>query len=334
MTPNDDELSLLTLPEEILLQILDLAIPVHHLCVQRLTDRKPTSPDSPLGIPGVFLVTKSLYERAAPIFYSRAVLNAAPLRPPPYLFNTLSGPSLRLNLRTGLDVLFASCKPQHLARIATVNIYSSQNDAINAEAYEALLGWLVDNTGVKYINLSHRLMTRLRNGRTDLNASFNLATVDPRPTLTRTVYIYSRHRRTPWESMRMAELQQALKSRPLPTIQSLILENHSGNDPFLDPRWDVQKSDDDEKLLKMDKVASFLDDLIAADPICSTRSASARSCLYHVLFVLEPSHPEGIPTESAKISLDHEIDDKFIDIQRRQRNHMLAYRTIRRSQET
>ncbi|KEF62247.1 uncharacterized protein A1O9_00219 [Exophiala aquamarina CBS 119918] len=289
MTTNNDEPSLIKLPEEILLQILDLAIPVQHLCVQRLTDRMPTSPDSPSGIPGVFLLTKSIYERAVPIFYSRAVLNTAPLRPPPYLFNTLSGPSLRLNLRTGLDVLFASCNPHHLARIAAVNIYSSQHDAINAEAYEALLGWLVDNTGVKQINLSNRLMTRLRRGRTDLNAVFNLATATPPPTLTRTIYIYSTHPRTPWESLRMAELQRALKDRHLPTLQSLIFENRSGNDPFLDPRWDVRKSDDDQKLLKVDKVAFFLDDLIAADPMCSTRSASASRCLYHVLFVVEPS---------------------------------------------
>ena len=178
--PNDGP-GLLNLPEEIFHQILDLALPTQHLCLQRMID--PVGPHPPSGIPGVLRVSKALYEHAAPIFYSRAVLDVAPLRPPSYLFNTLSGPSLRLNLRTGLDILFASCNPSHLALLATVDIWSSQYDAVNAEAYEALLGWLVDNTGVTHIHVSNRLMTRLRKARTDLNATWNLASRTPPPTL-------------------------------------------------------------------------------------------------------------------------------------------------------
>jgi hypothetical protein len=307
-TQNNDS-GFLTLPTEILLQILDLVIPVQHLRLQHLIDLPSTTHDSPSGIPSVFFLTKPIYQQAAPIFYSRAVLGIAPLRPPSYLFKTLSAPSLKLNLRTGLDILFASCNPDHLGRISTVNICSGQADAINAEAYEALLGWLVDNTAVTNIQLSNRLMTRLRKGRTHLNSSLILTNITPPPAIARTVYIYSRHRRSPWEILRMAELRRALNGRQLPTIQSFLFQKCGDNDPLLDPRWDVRKSDDDERLLKMDKVASFLDGLITADPVHSTQPATADPRLCQILFVLEPTHLVGNPTKPAITYLDPGIDE-------------------------
>lgn len=107
----------------------------------------------------------------------------------------------------------------------------------------------------------------------------------------------------------MAELRRALNGRQLPIIKSFLFQKWGDNDPFLDPRWDVRKSDDDEMLLKMDKVASFLDGLITADPVCSAQPATADPRLCNILFVLEPSHLVGNSTKPAIAYLDPGIDE-------------------------
>lgn len=107
----------------------------------------------------------------------------------------------------------------------------------------------------------------------------------------------------------MAELRRALNGRQLPTIQSFLYQKGGDSDPLLDPRWDVRKSDDDEMLLKMDKVAFFFDGLITADQVYSTQPATADPRLCHILFVLEPTHLVANPIQPTVTYLDPGIDE-------------------------
>ncbi|OAP58603.1 hypothetical protein AYL99_07693 [Fonsecaea erecta] len=161
----------LSLPLEIREIIYNLTLPVQQLKVQAFCDQAWSDAEKPAGIPGLLLVNKAVSEEAATVFYSRAVLNIAPLRIPPYLSHSLGGDGAKLNLAFGLDIEFASVPRRHLQRITRSHIYSGQHDAISAEAYEALLRWLVENTAVQTIYLSPRLMTRLRGARVDTSAT-------------------------------------------------------------------------------------------------------------------------------------------------------------------
>lgn len=287
-------LTFLDLPTEIRQRIFHFAIPTQHLKAQQFLDPSWTSPEGPKGIPSLFCVNKALSEDAAAVFYSRAVLNVAPLRPPSYIFDTLDTPGHRVNLTFGLDVAFSACPRRHLQRITTSHVYSGQRDVINAEAYEGLLRWLADNTSVQTIFLSQRLMTRIRRARADFNATLRLCSLAPNLSLIRTIYIYSEHRRSQWEVTRISELRRALKGRGLPQVQTYLVESGGENDPLLDPRWDARSSDDDDRLANLDKIATWVDHLMAADSVVQQSSqleGEDKHRLYQVCFVFEPSRP-------------------------------------------
>ncbi|KIW28281.1 uncharacterized protein PV07_07958 [Cladophialophora immunda] len=258
--------SFLSLPTEIRQKIYALSLPVQQLKVQSFYDPAWSDTEKPAGIPGLFFVNKLVSEEAAAVFYSRAVLNVAPLRLPPYLSHSLAGNAPKINLAFGLDVDFSSCPRRHLQRITKSHIYSGQHDAISAEAYEALLRWLVDNTAVQTIHLSRRLMTRLRGARADVKAAFNLYTVASSLTLSRSIYVYTGSSRSPWELTRMRELKQALNGVELPAVQVYVLEEGDQNDALLDPRWDARKSDNDERRGMIHETSPWFDSLLAAVP--------------------------------------------------------------------
>ncbi|KAK4944081.1 hypothetical protein LTR10_016414 [Elasticomyces elasticus] len=133
----------LRLPFEIRSRIYDFAVSAQHLKAQDQRFVDPQWHDKPLGIPGVLLVNKAISQEAIPIFYARATLNVAPLHPPEYLFDALNARGPKLNLTLGLQRIFAPFPAQNLARIETCHIFAGQPKAISAEAYEALLGWLM-----------------------------------------------------------------------------------------------------------------------------------------------------------------------------------------------
>lgn len=282
------------LPLEIVRRILEFSLPVQHLRVQQFVDPSWTQPKGPKGIPSLFFVNKIISEEAAAIFYSRAVLNVAPLRPPAYLFDTLTTSGPRLDLAFGLDVAFSFCPRRHLKRLSTAKIYSGQSDAINAEAYEALLRWLIDSTAVRTIYLSQRLMTRLRKARTDFDSTLDLCTSAPRLSLIRTIYVYREHPRSQWESTRIVELKRALKGRELPRLQSYVLEEGGGQDALLDPRWDVRKSDEEHRLTTMDRITAWLDPFLGADSLAQTPDdhvpEDTKYDLYQLCFVFKGPH--------------------------------------------
>ncbi|OAL31002.1 hypothetical protein AYO22_01297 [Fonsecaea multimorphosa] len=258
--------SFLSLPSEIRQTIYDLSLPAQQLKVQAFYDPAWNNAERPAGIPGLFFVNKAVSEEAAAVFYSRAVLNVAPLRVASYLSHSLPRGGPKINLAFGLDVAFSSCPHRHLQRINKSHIYSGQHDAISAEAYEALLRWLVENTAVQTIHLSQRLRARLRGARADLNAAFNLHAVAPTLSLLRTIYVYRTHSRSYWELTRMRELRAALNGVELPEIQVYVLEEGGQTDALLDPRWDARKSDDDERRGMIHNISPWFDSLLAAIP--------------------------------------------------------------------
>jgi len=283
---------LLSLPTEVRNLVYEHAVPVRRLAAQEIVDVEwSRAPSEGRAIPGLLFVNKAVYQQTIPIFYSQAILEVTPIRPPSFIFNALNGPSHQLDLAAPLDPLFSFCPGQHLRWIRTVHVFTGQRDAINAEAYEATLRWLLDHTAVHEIHLSSRLMTRLRRSRVDLESAFKLTS--SMPFAGRPVYIYSRSARSTWELTRMSELKKALRGRQLPELQIYLFKPDCEHDPLLDPRWDVRNNDDDERLTMVDAVARHLDSfqrnhtaLPLLMPNGSRPTSSPDEYLYQVCFVL------------------------------------------------
>ncbi|KIW69128.1 hypothetical protein PV04_05021 [Phialophora macrospora] len=283
--------SFLDFPFELRQQIYDLVLSVQHLKVQHISDPAWSEAEKPAGVPSLFMVNKAVSEEAAASFYSRAVLNITPLRPPAYLFDLLNSNGPKHNLAFELDILFAACPHRHLQRIKTAHVFSSQRDAINAEAYEALLRWLADNTAVQEIHLSHRLMTRLRKARTNVNALSNVHNAAPNLSLLRTIHVYRHDPRSTWELTRMVEIKDALRGARMPILQAYVIEAGGLDDALLDPRWDLRRSSTVEEVDALHKtISAWLDSLLAADDVCKHAELDrpqigGRSALYQVCFV-------------------------------------------------
>ncbi|RVX67078.1 hypothetical protein B0A52_08321 [Exophiala mesophila] len=284
---------LLALPVEILDRIYQFALPSQCLAVQKFKDPSFSQAQRPSGIPNLFLVSRQVYRHAAPIFYSQAILNVAPIcrsdNPGSSGIRVWSSPLLDRGAGD-LDLTFASCNPDYLSKIAVVNIFSGQLTAVDVCSYETLLRWLINRTAVRSIHLSQRLMTRvMRAERVDLYTAVSHAnTVHPRP-VESTVYIYSSYKQTTWEIFRTANFRRILKQLQLPRLQCYLYSSGTNHDPILDPRWDVRQSDTDERMAVVRQVAEFLDALIAADAqCCRPPDDTTTNRLYQVVFVLKP----------------------------------------------
>jgi hypothetical protein len=290
--------SFLDFPFELRQQIYDLVLSAQQLKVQHISDPAWSETEKPAGVPSLFLVNKEVSEEAAASFYSRAVLNIAPLRPPAYLFDSLNSNGPKHNLAFGLDILFAACPDRHLQRIKVARVFSGQRDAISAEAYEALLRWLTDNTAVREIHLSHRLMTRLRKARTNVDALFNVHNAAPDLSLLRTIHVYSHGPRSAWELTRMDEIKHALRGARMPKLQAYVLEAGGLYDALLDPRWDLRRSSTAEEVEALHKtISAWLDSLLAADDVYKQAELDrpqigVRSGLYQICFVFGRRRPD------------------------------------------
>ena len=253
---------LCNLPSEVLDLILDYALPSHRLAAQRPRDlewldywegderqRKP--------LPSLFFVNKLLSQHALAVFYSKAILEIRPVKPPQFVLNGLER-GFSFDLATELDALHAFCPSSSLERIKQVYIFSGQSDVINAEGYEATLRWLIENTSVKDIHLSRLLMIRLRRARVNVDPAYGATILAP--ALLRTVYVWTKHNRSYWEQMRMREMTKARGEAP-PPIQMYVYDQDIDVDPILDPRWDARSSDDEERRSVSRIIANFLDDL-------------------------------------------------------------------------
>ncbi|KAJ9611753.1 hypothetical protein H2200_004937 [Cladophialophora chaetospira] len=287
-------ITFLDIPSELRQQIYSLDLQVQQLKIQNICDPAWLDAEKPAGIPSLFFVSKAVSDEATVCFYDRAILNITPLRPPAYLFDSLNGNGPVLNLAYGLDVAFASCPRRHLKRITIARVFSGQHDAINAEAYEALLRWLVDNTAVREFHLSYRLMTRLRKAKVNTAALSKLCLAAPRLSLLRTVHVYGHDARSAWELTRMAEINHALKGAKLPEFQAHVLEEGGQHDALLDPRWDLRRSSTTEEINALQDISDWIDSLVAQDDVANQpewdRAQKAiRPGLYQLCFVFGPS---------------------------------------------
>ncbi|EXJ59945.1 hypothetical protein A1O7_04093 [Cladophialophora yegresii CBS 114405] len=290
--------SFLDFPFELRQQIYDLVLSTQQLKVQHIKDPAWADAEKPAGAPGLLLVNKAVYKEAAASFYSRAVLNIAHLRPPAYMFDSPSRNGLKHNLAIGLDALFAACQ-HHLQRIKMARVFSGQHDAINAEAYEALLHWLADNTAVREIYLSRRLTTRLRSARTNVDGLRSVHNAALDLSLLRTVHVYRPGARSAWEVTRMGEIKRALRGASLPILQAYILEAGGQCDALLDPRWDLRRSSTAEEVDALHDISAWLDSLLAADVVAQKAEqghaqGGAWSGLYQVCFVFGRRQPDDV----------------------------------------
>ncbi|KIV96871.1 hypothetical protein PV10_00685 [Exophiala mesophila] len=132
---------LLALPPEILDRIYQFALPSQFLAVQKFKDPSFSHAQRPSGIPNLFLVSRQVYRHAAPIFYSQAILNVAPI-----CHSDNAGSSgirawsspLFDHGAGDLDLTFASCDPDYLRKIAVVNIFSGQLTAVDYSSFATL----------------------------------------------------------------------------------------------------------------------------------------------------------------------------------------------------
>ncbi|OAL35741.1 hypothetical protein AYO20_04891 [Fonsecaea nubica] len=278
--------TLLSLPVEVRENIYRFSLPRQQLKLQAFCDPEWSDAEKPAGIPALFFVNKTISAEAAPIFYSRAVLNITPPSLSSFLASCVAGTGPNINLALALDLEFSSCPRRHLQRITESHVYGRQRQVLSAEAYEALLRWLVDNTAVQTIHLSWRLMTRLRGARVDLKAAFNLYTAAASLSLVRKVYVYSTHPRSSWESTRYLELKKALNGLDLPEVQVYVLGEGGQHDALLDPRWDARKSDDAERRDMVHQISSWFDSLRSTLPPSKERSiATNEPRLYQVFCI-------------------------------------------------
>ena len=287
------------LPSEVLDHILDYAI-----SPRRLTGRIPCDSEwldpwegehgrqpQPWPLPSLFTVNKLLSSHAIAVYYDKAILGAHPVNPPQFVFDNLRR-GISLDLASELTVTHRIYHSTSLRRIKRVNIFSGQSDAVIAEGYEASLRWLIENTSVKHIHLSQRLMTRLRRGRVPFEKLFD-AFLHERA-LSRTIYLWTKHSPSCWERTRAKEMTKIRGEAP-PLIQMYLYHHGQQADPTLDPRWDVRASDDAKYYELNRPVSSFLDKLAEENTTCRQAMSSWEAPtvanvpvdrLYQVCFVL------------------------------------------------
>ena len=248
-----------TLPIEVLNQILDYAIPPTRLALHAFLDPEwKRDCAEPRSVPPLLFVNKKLYHQAANVFYTKAILEIAAIKPPGYILNALGPPDASLDLAVSLSVLFAHVPDQHLSLVQTVCVYSDQRDAISAEGYEATLKWLIERTALTQLYLSRRLMTRLRRFRSKIDTAYDFTRhldVRMRP---RYVEIFATHPRSMWESGRMLDMRGAMQGVEPPAIQYFLTGRELP--VLLDPRWDARRSDDEHIRQQRQEIAKFVDE--------------------------------------------------------------------------
>ncbi len=299
MTTQNHNMHLCDLPSEVLDLILDYALPPHRLARQKPSDlewldyrNRDDKESKPL--PSVCAVNKLLSQRALAIFYDKAILEVVPVKPPEFIFEALER-GFSFDLATELGACHAFCPAAHLRRIKRVHLFSGQSDVVNAEGYEATLRWLIETTSVKDVHLSRLLLTRLRRARMDIGPALNAITQEA--ALVRTVYIWTKHCRSYYETLRMAEMARA-KGRAPPSLQMYLYQQGNAMDPVLDPRWAARCSNDNRHHSLFEPLTCLFDRLAGRDTICRLAKSSwkaptiadpPKDSLYQICFIFGPA---------------------------------------------
>ena len=289
-------MKLCDLPAEVLDQILDYTLPVQRLARQKPSDlewldyRDGDEKQSKL-LPPVCTVNKMLSQQALAVFYDKAILEVVPVKPPKSIFDALER-GFSFDLAVELSSRHAFCPAAYLQRIKRIHIFSGQLDVVNAEGYEATLRWLIDNTSVKDIYLSRLVLTRLRKARVDIGSLLDAIT--GKAALIRTVYIWTKHPRSGYENLRMAEIDRA-RGRAPPLVQMYFYQQGNAMDPVIDPRWAARCSNDNRHHSLVEPFTSLLDKLATRDIACRQAKSSwkaplvdepPKNRLYQVCFIV------------------------------------------------
>jgi hypothetical protein len=180
MASSSSSLTLLKLPAEIRIQIYALAIPVTRLCKRRHCLANPMARqyclhcadrlehDDLRTVSSLLYVCRSTHQDCSPIFYSKAILEIAPLRLPGHLTSDPTGSADQTCLLLGraFDAEYAFL-PAHTKRmIHTAYVWTHDGNGISTGAFTALLRWILCNLNpheihvsapvTEYLDLRHR----------------------------------------------------------------------------------------------------------------------------------------------------------------------------------
>lgn len=263
------------LPLEIRRQIYNLIVPKCRLVPFPYTDpewRMKVLDDEYRGIPEFVYTCRTLYEDTIPLVYTKATLEVAPAQQSMNYFDLGIGVATSAKVipysYSRISSILRFYKPAHLKLIRHAHIFSNQADVVDGHSYEALLQWLVENTGVENIHLSARPMTRIRGRATfDINSWQNTFC---RPEISRNlriVRIWTKNKRTPWEFEKMMRLRCNANVGTLNPCQLYfwsLPENRSEKYGMLqlDPRWLTRLNDERAKIEAMEMAAPMIDSLV------------------------------------------------------------------------
>lgn len=263
---NSKSAGLLSLPIELRQQIYNHAIPISRLTPFPLGDAEWSMKTTEArGVPAILYASRQIYEEAAPLFYSRAILEVAPAQQGYNFWDVQIEGRMISHAYSRLMYTFRIYRAEHLRLVRRVHIFSNQTQAINGQCYEALLLWLVEHTSVENIQLSSRPMTRISG-----KASFDLPSwkavfsdAVPRDASNlRLVRIWATKGRPPWEYEKIMRLRCKPSNGTLNPIQIYFCVPHGdGNavDLQLDPRWLTRLSEEPEKVAAMEAAMPMID---------------------------------------------------------------------------
>ena len=259
----------LNLPTEIRQQIYDYVVPTCRLAPFPYLDSEWSMRSTELrGIPDLLFTCRKVYKEVTPLVYSRAILEIAPAQQGHMWFNiehSSTGSIIPYSYSRVVNT-FRIYRAEHLKLIRSAHIFSNQADVIDGSCYESLVQWLVEHTGTEHIQLSSRPMTRIRGSAGfDLHrwrAAFYDKPLDLRST--RTIRIFTKVERPPWEYEKMMRLQCKARDGTLNPMQIYFWSTTEAGGGILqlDPRWLTRLNDEPEKIEALYKGAPLIDEVM------------------------------------------------------------------------
>lgn len=241
------------------------------------------APDSQhRSIPEFTYTCRRLYEETISLIYAHAILEVAPAQQSMNYFDLGIGNAVH---RKAIPYSYARIssalrfyRPELLKLIRRAHVYSNQADVVDGQSYEALLQWLVENTGVENVQLSARPMTRIR-GRASFDVDLWWDTFRWPGVVRnlRLVRVWTKSQRTPWEYERMMRLRCKpnngtlnpcqLYFWSLPEVKSGRVNEVGYVDSKygllqLDPRWLTRLNDEEGKVEAMETAAPMIDHMM------------------------------------------------------------------------
>lgn len=241
---------LLNLPSEIRAQIIDLVISELRLAPFPYFDPEWDQTQSVAAkpyqraIPDIVFTCHQLYTECTCMLYTRATLEIAPPQQTDNFLFVHSQQGTVSDSYVRLTHTFRIYNPTHLKLIRRAHIFSNHSTVINGECYESTLKWLAAHTSVDTVELSQRIMTRIRGTVTFDLDQWRSAFSRDRINRLRVVRIWTKSNRRPWEYEKIQRLIARAGDGSLKPVQLYFLVCDRGTGVLqLDPRWLVTHHD-------------------------------------------------------------------------------------------